>query len=93
MIARRHLITTGVAACCSLIAGRLLSAQSYPQRPIKIVVAGLPGVPFDILARALADKLSASLSSSRLSSRTGRALPAIWAPKLSPDPLRTGTRS
>jgi hypothetical protein len=43
------------------LAARPLSAQSYPQHPIKIVVAGLPGVPFDILARALADKLSASL--------------------------------
>jgi tripartite-type tricarboxylate transporter receptor subunit TctC len=32
-----------------------------PQRPVKIIVAGLPGVPFDLLARALADKLSVSL--------------------------------
>lgn len=61
MIARRHFITTGAAAYCSLIAARPLSAQSYPQRPIKIIVAGLPGVPFDILARAVADKLSANL--------------------------------
>src|SRR5262249_4307951 len=33
---------------------------SYPQRGVKIVVAGLPGVAFDLIARAIADKLSAS---------------------------------
>src|SRR5215472_351465 len=61
MMSRRHFITTGAAACCSLIASRSLSAEPYPQHPIKIIVAGLPGVPFDILARAVATKLSASL--------------------------------
>ena len=37
---------------------RVVRAAAYPQRPVKIVVAGLPGVPFDLLARAVADKLS-----------------------------------
>lgn len=62
MISRRHMLITGAAAaCCSLVAGRRVWAQSYPQRPVKIIVAGLPGVPFDLLGRALADKLSARL--------------------------------
>jgi tripartite-type tricarboxylate transporter receptor subunit TctC len=39
-------------------------AAVYPQRSVKIVVAGLPGVPFDLLARAVADKLSARFGQS-----------------------------
>ena len=37
------------------------AAASYPQRLVKIITAGQPGTPFDIVARAIADKLSASL--------------------------------
>ncbi len=36
-------------------------AGPYPERPVKIVVSGLPGVPFDFIARTLADKLSIKL--------------------------------
>ena len=61
MIASRTFLIATVAVCCILVTPTALWAQSYPQRPVKIVVAGLPGVPFDILARAIADKLSASL--------------------------------
>jgi hypothetical protein len=92
MIARRHFITTGAAACCSLIAGRPLSAQSYPQHPIKIVVGAFRAFR-SISSRAPSPTNYQQASSSRLSSRTGRALPAIWAPKPSPDPLPTGARS
>jgi tripartite-type tricarboxylate transporter receptor subunit TctC len=37
------------------------AAQSYPQRPVKIIIAGIPGTPFDLVARAIADKLSLGL--------------------------------
>jgi tripartite-type tricarboxylate transporter receptor subunit TctC len=43
---------------------RAVRAAAYPQRSVKIVVAGLPGVPYDLLARAVADKLSARLGQS-----------------------------
>jgi tripartite-type tricarboxylate transporter receptor subunit TctC len=33
-------------------------SQSYPERPVKIISAGVPGTPFDLVARAIADKLS-----------------------------------
>ncbi len=61
MIARRQLLLAGMAAGCGLLAKRSAQAQVFPQHPVKIVVAGLAGVPFDLVARAVADKLSASL--------------------------------
>src|SRR5215510_786557 len=36
-------------------------AQSYPQRPVKIVVSTLPGTGIDLVARTIADKMSARL--------------------------------
>jgi tripartite-type tricarboxylate transporter receptor subunit TctC len=61
MFTRRRLLISGAAAGCTLLDGRAAKAQSFPQRPVKIIVAGLAGVPFDLLARAVADKLSVSL--------------------------------
>jgi tripartite-type tricarboxylate transporter receptor subunit TctC len=61
MIARRQLLLIGAAAGCSLLTGRGAWAQTHPQRPIKIIVAGLAGVPFDLIARAIAEKLSIRL--------------------------------
>ena len=61
MFTRRRLLISGAAAGCTLLDQRAAKAQSFPQRPVKIIVAGLAGVPFDLLARAVADKLSVSL--------------------------------
>jgi tripartite-type tricarboxylate transporter receptor subunit TctC len=36
-------------------------AQSYPQRPVRIITSSLPGTSFDLVARAIADKLTPSL--------------------------------
>ena len=36
-------------------------AQSYPDHPVKIIVGFAPGGPTDVVARIIADKLSASL--------------------------------
>src|SRR5262245_18793345 len=61
MITRRLLLTTAAAACCGLVAAPPVSAQSYPQRPIRIIVDRPAGVTHDLIARTLSDKLSASL--------------------------------
>jgi tripartite-type tricarboxylate transporter receptor subunit TctC len=61
MITRRLLLMRAAAACCGLAATAPASAQSYPQRPIKIVVDRPAGVMHDVVTRALADRLSARL--------------------------------
>jgi tripartite-type tricarboxylate transporter receptor subunit TctC len=61
MIAKRSLLMTILAGGCILGAASTTQAQSYPKRTVKIVVSGIPGTSFDLIARAIADKLSASL--------------------------------
>jgi len=65
MFTRRSILLAAAMSGCSTltVAGRSW-AGLYPQRPVKIVVAGLPGVPFDLLARAIAETLSATLKQS-----------------------------
>jgi tripartite-type tricarboxylate transporter receptor subunit TctC len=53
----RRLFLTGVAG----VATSSASGQSYPQRPVKIVVAVLPGTGIDLVARTIADRMSAML--------------------------------
>jgi len=59
-MSRRLFLTGVVGATCGLAASSA-SAQSYPQRPVKIVVAFLPGTGIDLVARTIADKMSATL--------------------------------
>ena len=56
MIKRRHLI--GHLAVAPFLASLPAMAQSYPDKPIKIIVPLPPGSPPDVLARHLADALS-----------------------------------
>jgi tripartite-type tricarboxylate transporter receptor subunit TctC len=60
MISRR-LFLSGLAGASVLGAPGVATSQSYPQRPVRIIVAGIPGTPFDIVARAIADQLSLKL--------------------------------
>src|SRR5262249_7933194 len=58
----KRLWATAVAVLGSALAAAIpAAAQDYPQRPIRIVIDRPAGVPHDLLTRALADKLSASL--------------------------------
>jgi tripartite-type tricarboxylate transporter receptor subunit TctC len=59
MMTRRRLLS-GAGASLVLIAPGA-AARSYPQRTVKIITAGLPGTPFDVLARAIAVTLSPRL--------------------------------
>jgi tripartite-type tricarboxylate transporter receptor subunit TctC len=56
----RRLFLSGIAGTSFGLAASSATAQAYPQRPVKIVTAGLPGTPFDLVARAIADRLSLS---------------------------------
>jgi tripartite-type tricarboxylate transporter receptor subunit TctC len=61
MMIRRRFLSVLAGAVLGLNAADEAIAQAYPQRTVKIIVAGVPGVPFDIIARIIADKLSTSL--------------------------------
>jgi tripartite-type tricarboxylate transporter receptor subunit TctC len=55
-ISRHAAGTLLLAAATALAAG-----QDYPQKPVKLIVAGAPGSVMDVIARPLADKMSRQL--------------------------------
>jgi tripartite-type tricarboxylate transporter receptor subunit TctC len=50
-----------VAGALAFSASDMAVAQSYPTHPVKIIVSSAAGGPLDIVARAVAEKLTASL--------------------------------
>jgi tripartite-type tricarboxylate transporter receptor subunit TctC len=50
-----------VVGLAALVGSSAAFAQSYPDHPVKMIVGFAPGGPTDVIARVLADKLSASL--------------------------------
>jgi tripartite-type tricarboxylate transporter receptor subunit TctC len=84
---QRSLLMAVAVAGCFLAAAEVL-AQSYPQRPIRMIIDRPAGVPHDILARALADKLAASLKQTIIvDNRVGAGgnLAAEYAARSTPD--------
>ncbi|MDB6001997.1 MAG: extra-cytoplasmic solute receptor BugT, partial [Rhizobacter sp.] len=61
---RRHLLgaALGLPLAFPTVAAR--AADSYPSKPITLVLPFAPGGPSDVVARLIADKLSASLKQS-----------------------------
>jgi tripartite-type tricarboxylate transporter receptor subunit TctC len=64
-------VTLGLAAPTVLRIGPALA--SYPERPIKIVVANTPGGPSDIIARMIAAEMAAPLKTSVVVENRGGA--------------------
>jgi tripartite-type tricarboxylate transporter receptor subunit TctC len=52
---RRSLLGTALAV--PVLVGRHAAAQSFPDRPIRLIVPGAPGSPTDVMARVMADAL------------------------------------
>ncbi len=85
-INRRHLIQ---AAClAATITGGSAMAQAWPNKPISLVVPFPPGGTTDVLARALAEKLSLSLGQTVIVESkpgAGATLGADYVAKARPD--------
>ena len=57
----RHFAVACLTSLAALIGTHTAGAQTYPDRPIKMVVPYTPGGQFDIHARLLAEKMSTTL--------------------------------
>src|SRR5258708_36815018 len=58
MINRRSLVAALAAICMLFWVARDAAAQSYPQRPVRLIVPAPAGGPTDVPARLIADGLS-----------------------------------
>src|SRR5437764_5484768 len=60
MQSSRRTLALGAIAAAALAstAGAVLAQGSYPDKPVKIVVAFTPGGPTDVVARMIAQKLT-----------------------------------
>jgi tripartite-type tricarboxylate transporter receptor subunit TctC len=83
---RRHLIRAAAFAAAMLSAGAM--AQAWPSKPISLIVPFPAGGTTDVLARALADKLSQSLGQAVIVESkpgAGATLGADYVAKSKPD--------
>ena len=80
-ISRRHALTVSAATAASL-AAPWVRAQSFPERPITIVVPAPPGGTADISARALQEPLGKALGQSVVIDNRGGGNGAVAAQAL-----------
>src|SRR3982751_233716 len=57
----RSVFACGIVAACMLAAAIEAGAQTFPSRPIRLIVAFAPGGIADTIGRAVAQKMSESL--------------------------------
>jgi tripartite-type tricarboxylate transporter receptor subunit TctC len=84
---RRHFLKLSATAAATLAAPAMAGAQSYPTRPVRIIVPFAPGGPTDVPARFIAQRLTENLGRNFLvenvagaSSNIGTAQAAKTAP-------------
>ncbi|EYC50759.1 ABC transporter substrate-binding protein [Hylemonella gracilis str. Niagara R] len=85
---RRHLLLAGAAAGAAPFATRVFAQQS----PIRLIVPYAPGGPLDVTARALAERVQASLGTVIVDNRPGAGgnIGADAVAKATPDGLTIG---
>ena len=70
---RRNVLQAAAAAAAMPAISRAARAQSYPSRPITIIVPNPPGGPTDVLARILAEQMRSSLGQPLIIENVGGA--------------------
>src|SRR5689334_6998837 len=58
---RRQLLAATLAGSNLVARPRMLRAESYPSKPITLLVGGAPGSPPDLVARTIAQRLGDAL--------------------------------
>src|SRR3954469_19106248 len=58
---RRHFLRVAAGAVALPVACRIARAQSYPTRPVRLVIPFPPGGAFDAVGRPLVDKMKSTL--------------------------------
>src|SRR6202167_3074602 len=72
MATRRHVLTAIAGAALPLaMGGSLRAQQTYPNRPIKLIVPFPPGGPIDTMARLVGEQLTASVGQVVVENRPG----------------------
>jgi tripartite-type tricarboxylate transporter receptor subunit TctC len=66
-----NLLTAPIVLSTALAASAPAAAQSYPNRPIKLIVPFPPGGPIDVMARLVSQKLNATFGTVIVENRPG----------------------
>jgi len=86
-LTRRAFLHLGATATAFPAISRIASAQTYPSRPVRLIVASAPGGVHDVAARLWADQLKATLGTIVVDNRggAGGTLGVIEAARARPD--------